>query len=72
MRAEGIGVNVHYMPVHLHPFYRRAFGTREGMLPVAERAYERILTFPLFSTMTDEDLADVLAAARRVATGGDR
>lgn len=67
LRAEGIGVNVHYLPVHLHPYYRNVRGTREGQHPVAEAAYGRILTLPLFPTMSDSDLHDVLLACRRVA-----
>ena len=66
LRAEGIGVNVHYRPVHLHSFYRRRFGTTPGLCPVAERAYERMLTLPMFPAMTDEDAADVVAAMQKV------
>ncbi len=55
LRAEGIGVTVHYLPVHLHPFYRERFGTGPGLCPTAEWAYERILTLPLFPGMTDGD-----------------
>lgn len=67
MRAEGIGVNVHYVPVHLHPFYRREFGTAEGDCPAAEAAYGEILTLPMFPGMTDSDVSDVIAATRRIA-----
>lgn len=66
LRAEGIGVNVHYMPVHLHPFYRQRFGTGPGLCPVAERAYEELLTLPMFPAMNDEDVADVVHACRKV------
>lgn len=66
LRAEGIGVNVHYVPVHLHPYYRRVFGTGPGMCPVAEAAYERILSLPMFPAMTDADVADVLTALDKV------
>jgi perosamine synthetase len=48
LRQKGIGVNVHYIPVHLHPFYRKQFGTRPGLCPVAEEAYEQILSIPMF------------------------
>lgn len=68
LRAENIGVNVHYIPVHLHPFYRRRFATAPGDCPVAERAYERLLTLPLFPAMTDWDVADVVNAIRKVAS----
>jgi perosamine synthetase len=64
LRAEGIGVNVHYIPVHLHPFYRERF---PGLsYPVAEAAYERLLTLPLHAAMTDDDLEDVVTALDKV------
>jgi perosamine synthetase len=66
LRAENIGVNVHYIPVHLHPYYRNHFGTREGMCPVAEAAYRRILSLPMFASMTDQDADDVIAAVEKV------
>jgi perosamine synthetase len=66
LRAENIGVNVHYIPVHLHPFYRQRFGTGPGDCPVAERAYDRLLTIPLFPAMTDNDAADVVTALAKV------
>lgn len=67
LRAEGIGVNVHYVPVHLHPYYRATFGTGPGRCPVAEAAYEEIVSLPMFPAMTDADVADVVAAVRKVA-----
>lgn len=66
LRAEGIGVNVHYIPVHLHPFYRKRFGTGPGLCPVAEAAYEEIITLPLFPRMGDNDVEDVITAVRKV------
>ena len=62
LRGQGIGVGVHYIPVHLHPFYRRRFGTGPGDCPVAEAAYEEILSLPIFPAMTDRDVADVVEA----------
>jgi perosamine synthetase len=66
MRGENIGVNVHYIPVHLHPFYQKNFGTQKGQCPVAEEAYEQILSLPMFSKMTDEDVNDVIEALQKV------
>jgi len=66
LRGERIGVNVHYIPVHLHPFYRRRFGTGPGLYPVAEAAYEQILSLPIFPGMSDADVEDVIAAVRKV------
>lgn len=65
-RAEGIGVNVHYIPFHLHPYYRERFGTGEGTCPVAEQAYRDILTLPCFAGMDDAAVADVIAAVQKI------
>ena len=66
LRAENIGVSVHYLPVHLHPYYRERLGTGPGLCPAAEAAFERLLTLPLFPGMTDGDVADVIAAVEKV------
>jgi len=60
LREKGIGVNVHYVPVHLHPYYRQKFHTGPGLCPVAERAYEQILSLPIFPGMTDDDVNSVI------------
>jgi perosamine synthetase len=67
LRAEGIGANVHYIPVHLHSFYRKRFGTEPGLCPVAEAAYERIISLPLFPHMTDGAVEKVVIAVCKVA-----
>ncbi len=66
LRAENIGVNVHYLPVHLHPFYRTRYKTGPGMCPIAEDAYEGILSLPIFPAMTDRDVEDVIQAVSKV------
>jgi perosamine synthetase len=66
LRAEGIGVNVHYMPVHLHPYYQWHYGTHVGLCPHAEAAYERMVSLPMFPGMNDRDVADVLTAVAKV------
>jgi dTDP-4-amino-4,6-dideoxygalactose transaminase len=65
LRAENIGVNVHYIPVHWHPYYQK-LGYARGSCPVAESAYERLLSLPMFSAMTDQDVEDVITAVRKV------
>jgi len=60
LREMNIGVNVHYVPVHLHPFYRQRFATREGDCPVAEQAFGLILSLPIFPGMQDSDIERVL------------
>lgn len=66
LRAEGLGVNVHYRPVHLHRYYREHFGCRSGDCPVAEAAYEQLISLPMFHGMNDQDVADVVTAVRKV------
>jgi perosamine synthetase len=68
LRAENIGVNVHYIPVHRQPYYRERFpaASREGGCPIAENAYERLISLPMFHAMKDEDVADVVRAVRKV------
>ncbi len=68
LRELGILVNVHYLPVHLHPFYRRQFGTRPGQCPVAEAAYEQILSLPIFPAMSETQVERVVSCAQRIAT----
>src|SRR5712692_340068 len=67
LRAENIGVNVHYIPVHQHPYYRERFKSKEGY-PVAEDAYERLISLPMFHSMTAQDVEDVIHALGKVVT----
>lgn len=66
LRAEGIGVNVHYIPVYFHTYYRERFGTGAGLCRVAEAAYQALITLPLFSEMSTADTADVVQAVQKV------
>ncbi len=66
LRAENIGVNVHYMPLPLHTFYQREFGYKKGDYPKAERYYERAITLPIFPKMSEEDVEDVIQAVKKV------
>jgi perosamine synthetase len=66
LRTENLGVNVHYIPVHQHPYYRERFGYKGGEYPVAEGAYERLISLPMFHAMTDQDVNDVIAAVSKV------
>jgi perosamine synthetase len=65
LRAENIGVNVHYVPVHQHPYYRNRFPAQESY-PVAENAYERLISLPMFHSMTAQDVEDVIHAVHKV------
>lgn len=65
LRAENIGVNVHYIPVTWHPYYQK-LGHTKGEVPAAEEAYERMLTLPIFPGMNEADVEDVVAAVQKV------
>lgn len=64
LRASGIGVNLHYIPVHLHPYYRD-LGFTDGDFPVAEDYYKRAISIPLYSDLTDADQYRVVGALRK-------
>jgi UDP-4-amino-4,6-dideoxy-N-acetyl-beta-L-altrosamine transaminase len=68
LRARGLGVQIHYIPVHLHPYYRQRYQHRRGDFPHAERYYDRCLSLPLFPAMSDADAARVLATLHDVLT----
>jgi len=67
LRAENIGVNVHYIPVHLHSYYRERFGYKGGEFPIAEDSYDRLISLPMFHGMKDQDVDDVIEAVKKVA-----
>ena len=65
LKAEGVGVNVHYIPTYTFPYYRQ-LGYEPGLCPNAERLYERIVSIPLFYSLTDEQQEQVIEAVRKV------
>jgi len=71
LRAENLGVNVHYIPVYWHPYYRD-LGYRRGLCPAAEAAYERLVTLPLYAAMTERDVSDVIEAVAKVVAAYGR
>jgi len=66
LRARNIGTSVHFIPVHLHPFYADKYGYARGDFPVAEEAFEELVSLPLHPGLSDEDVADVIEAVREV------
>ena len=66
LRAENIGVNVHYIPVHLQPYYRNKYNYHQGDFPKAERYYSRTITLPIFPKMAKNDIKDVIKAVKKV------
>ncbi len=69
LRAASIGVQVHYVPVHFHPYYRRRFGWSEGDFPCTEALYRREISLPLFPAMDDGDVDRVVAELFRFLRG---
>lgn len=67
LRALNIGTSVHFIPIHFHPHFRDRLRLGPGAFPVAEDAFARAITLPLFPRMTDRDADDVVAAVARVA-----
>lgn len=66
LKAENIGMAVHFRALHLQPFYREKFGFKQGDLPLAEYASDRIISLPLYPKMTTEDVEDVIKAVKKV------
>ena len=62
LRKKEIAANVHYIPVHLHPYYRKYHHQKPGICPVAEEAYHHILSLPIFPQMTEADVSRVTQA----------
>lgn len=66
LTAAQIGASVHYLPLHMHPWYRDTYGYRPGDFPVAARLYETIVSLPLYPKMTDADIEYVTDTVRRI------
>jgi dTDP-4-amino-4,6-dideoxygalactose transaminase len=66
LKAENIGTSVHFIPLHLHPYYRDTYGYRRGDYPQAEAVYARIISLPLYPKMSSQDAEDVIEAVERV------
>ena len=64
LQHAGIGCSVHFIPLHLHPYYRDTFGYRPDDFPMASRVFQRVLSLPLYSRMTDEDVTRVVEIVR--------
>jgi dTDP-4-amino-4,6-dideoxygalactose transaminase len=65
---RGVSASVHFIPLHLQPFYQRAFDYKEGDFPVAEQEYRRCLSLPLYPTMSEEEVEQVIWAVRDVVS----
>jgi len=67
LRQEGIGTSVHWRPLHLHPYYESTFGWRPDHCPVATREWERLISLPIFPSMTDAELSHVVQTVTAIA-----
>jgi dTDP-4-amino-4,6-dideoxygalactose transaminase len=65
---RGVSASVHFIPLHLQPFYQRTFNYKEGDCPVAEQEYQRCLSLPLYPTMSEEEVEHVIWAVRDVVS----
>jgi dTDP-4-amino-4,6-dideoxygalactose transaminase len=66
LQKQGIGAQVHYMPLHLHPFYKKEFGYKKGDFPAAEKYYERAITLPLFPKMADKNILHIIKSVKKL------
>lgn len=69
LREAGIGASVHFIPLHLHPYYQRRWGTRPEDHPVATREYERVISLPIWPGMTGDDIRRVVDALASILHG---
>jgi dTDP-4-amino-4,6-dideoxygalactose transaminase len=72
LKNRGIGTSVHFIPLHLHPFYQKAFGYKPGDLPQAEHEYERAISLPIFPTMNEAEVGAVITAVCEIAQRFER
>ena len=66
LRERNVGTSVHYVPVHMHPFYRDRFGFEPSDFPRTFDAYERMISLPLYPRMSGRDQQDVIDAVRQI------
>ncbi|MEK7080441.1 MAG: DegT/DnrJ/EryC1/StrS family aminotransferase, partial [Patescibacteria group bacterium] len=66
LQKQGIGVQIHYMPLHLYPFYKNKFRYKKGDFPKAERYYERAITLPLFPKMANKDIQYIINSIKKI------
>ena len=66
LKAENIGTSVHFIPIHLHSYYRDRYGFKQGDLPNAESVYNHEISLPIYPRMTDNDVEDVIIAVKKL------
>lgn len=66
LREENIGVNVHYIPIHYHSYYKKKFKLKKGILPNVEELFPKIIIIPLSQKMSNDDVYDVINTLEKV------
>ncbi len=66
LKRRHIGVSVHFIPLHIHPYYRESYGYRPEDFPIAYREYQREISLPIYSKMSDADVEDVIDAVTQI------
>ncbi len=69
MTKRGVGCSVHFIPLHLHPFYMKTYGYKRGDYPIAERIYDREVSLPLYPSMSDMEVEQVINITLDVLDG---
>jgi dTDP-4-amino-4,6-dideoxygalactose transaminase len=72
LKERGIGTSVHFIPLHLHPYYQRSYGYRRGDFPIAEEQFERCISLPIYPKMSTESVQQVIDAAVEIANRAKR
>lgn len=72
LKEQGIGTSVHFIPLHLQPYYQNRYGSRAGDLPRAEAEYRRYISLPIFPTMQDQEVEYVIETVKRIVTANSR
>jgi dTDP-4-amino-4,6-dideoxygalactose transaminase len=66
LKSENIGTSVHFIPLHLHPYYKDTYGYKRGDFPIAESVFDREISLPIYPRMTEDDVDDVIASVHKV------
>ncbi len=72
LRRKGIGTSVHFIPLHIHPYYRETYGYQPDDFPVAYEAYKKIISLPIYAKMTDQDVDRVVEAVTEIVKSNRR
>jgi perosamine synthetase len=72
LRRKGIGTSVHFIPLHIHPYYRETYGYQSDDFPVAYETYKRIISLPIYARMTDDDVERVIESVTDIVKSNRR